>query len=165
MEEADLSPNSEPYFFYHASHPFSNHYWRTFTVNGLVFPHLESFLMYCKARLFRDFDMADLIAHEADPQRCKLLGRKVHGYDEEIWAGKREEYHVTGGIRKFSQNPDLRDMLVATYPRELVEASPTDRLWGIGMSANDARILQRELWGRNLCGKGLMQMRQYFVKP
>lgn len=161
MAEVAPNRNSQPYFFFHADHPFSNHFWRPFSVKGVTFPHLESFLMYCKAREFGDIAMANLILAEADPQRCKMMGRNVLGYNDQVWAAKRSGYHVTGAIHKFGQHGDLLHLLLATDPQELVEASPYDRLWGIGMSATDARIHQRELWGQNLCGKGLMQARQY----
>ena len=118
--------------------------------------------MYCKAMLFKDAAVASLILSEADQASCKRLGRQVRGYVDPIWAVKRLEYAFTGGVAKYGQNHDLLEFLLATGQRELVEASPFDSLWGIGMDASDPRISDRTLWGSNLQGKTNMRLRQYF---
>lgn len=165
MVAAESLPNpheSGPFFFYHARSPLSNHYARDFYVKGIRFPHMECFLMYCKAKRFGDEMSAAKILLSSHPQECKRLGRAVRGFDDAVWAPVRCSYAIIGGIQKFAQNLDLLQYLLATGTRELVEASPTDRLWGIGMSADDPRVHQRELWGENLCGRYLMDVRQHF---
>jgi len=85
----------------------------------------------------------------------------VRGFDEQCWAGRRFDLVVTGNLAKFSQHPERRDFLVATGSQVLVEASPRDRIWGIGLAADHQFCASPEHWpGLNLLGFALMEVRQ-----
>ena len=116
--------------------------------------------MYNKAIVFDDQEIADEIALEPEPVKQKALGRKVKGFDNKIWNAKREKIVEDGNWWKFTQSKegDLRKMLLETGDRLLVEASPYDRIWGIGYGAANAEA-NRGNWGGNLLGKALMRVR------
>ena len=83
---------------------------------------------------------------ETEPPKIKGLGRKVKPWDEEKWRAKREDIFFRGLFAKFYQNPELRDQLVQTYPTQIVEASPDDEIWGIGLSSDDPRAQDPTQW-------------------
>lgn len=148
------------YFFYGSSNPLSNWHFAWFTVKGRRFPHVECFMMYCKAMLFGDIETADMILNESDPARCKQLGRQVRGFVEEVWVQKREIYVEIGCFAKFSQNPSKGLFLLSTNHLELVEASKFDTIWGIGLSSDDPRAMDHSKWrGSNLLGHVLERVR------
>jgi ribA/ribD-fused uncharacterized protein len=131
-----------------------------FTVDGVTYPSAEHFMMTAKALLFGDREMAGRIPRVPHPSQAKALGRQVAGFDEEHWAGQRFGLVVAGNVAKFGQNPELRDYLLTTGDRVLVEASPRDRVWGIGMSASNDLATSPGHWrGENLLGFALMQAR------
>lgn len=116
--------------------------------------------MYHKAILFNDPDVAQEILKSADdPKLVKALGRTVKGFTQTIWDEKKLEIVLTGNREKFLQNSELKELLLSTEGKELVEASPMDRIWGIGFGAKNA-LKNRHRWGRNLLGKVLMQVRE-----
>jgi ribA/ribD-fused uncharacterized protein len=95
------------------------------------------------------------------PREAKALGRQVRGFDEQLWARRRFDLVVAGNVAKFGQDPALRDYLLGTGERVLVEASPCDRVWGIGMGAADDLVTSPEHWrGLNLLGFALMEARR-----
>ena len=113
--------------------------------------------------LFRsgDSDIAAQIVAASHPRQAKMLGRRVRGFDNQSWVDSRFGVVVDAGIMKFGQHPELRDFLVGTGRRVLVEASPTDRIWGIGLAATDDRAADPAQWrGLNLLGFALMQARE-----
>lgn len=116
--------------------------------------------MYQKAILFNDQEVANRIALEPAPKKQKALGRKVKGFDNRIWNEKREQIVEDGNLWKFtkSKEGDLKKLLLETGDRLLVEASPYDRIWGVGYSAANAEANQSR-WGENLLGKALMRVR------
>lgn len=131
-----------------------------FTVDGLIYPTAEHYMMAGKALLFRDAAKAQEIRHAAHPGAAKTLGRQVAGFDERLWVERRFEIVVTGNLAKFSQHPELAQFLLGTAGRVLVEASPRDRIWGIGLAAGDDRAASPETWqGLNLLGFALMEVR------
>ncbi|HEV2375508.1 MAG TPA: NADAR family protein [Streptosporangiaceae bacterium] len=131
-----------------------------FTVDGLVYPTAEHFMMAGKARLFGDTEMAERIRQAPHPHAAKRLGRQARGFDEQRWAQERFQVVVTGNLAKFGQHPDLREFLLATGERVLVEASPLDQVWGIGLAADDQRAATPQTWqGLNLLGFALMEVR------
>ncbi len=104
---------------------------------------------------------ASHILEPPSPGDAKALGRAVRGYDEELWAASRYGTVVEGNTAKFGQNLVLLAYLAATAGRVLVEASPTDRVWGIGLAADDSRVGQPSQWeGLNLLGFALMEVRE-----
>ena len=95
------------------------------------------------------------------PRQAKDLGRRVRGFDEEKWVATRFELVVRGNLAKFDQHANLREFLLGTGERVLVEASPVDRIWGIGLAADDERAEKPGLWrGLNLLGFALMEVRR-----
>jgi hypothetical protein len=131
-----------------------------FTVDGVRYPTAEHFMMAAKAMLFGDAEMAGRIPLASHPKGAKDLGRQVRGFDEERWADQRFGLVVAGNVAKFGQNPGLGDYLLRTGDRVLVEASPRDRVWGIGMAATNDLATSPEHWhGKNLLGFALMEAR------
>jgi ribA/ribD-fused uncharacterized protein len=131
-----------------------------FEVDGVRYRTAEHFMMAEKARLFGDADALAKILASTSPADAKAHGRAVRGYDDVAWGRARSEAVVRGNVAKFGQNGELGRFLKSTGSRVLVEASPRDRIWGIGMGASnpDARVPAR--WrGRNLLGFALMEAR------
>jgi len=117
-------------------------------------------MMYQKARLFKDFDVAEMIMEQAHPRKQKFLGRQVRGYDDPTWMAECENIMVPGLVSKFTQDTYCLRTMLDTGDTILVEASPTDKVWGIGLSADDPRALNQATWqGKNLLGKVLMKAR------
>jgi len=144
---------------------FSQWWPAEFTVDGVKYPSAEHFMMRAKALLFGDAEIAALIQAARHPREAKELGRKVRGFDERRWAQRRFDFVVAGNVAKFGQNPGLRDFLLGTRDRVLVEASPRDRVWGIGMGASNEMATSPEHWrGLNLLGFALMQARERFTR-
>ncbi|OON98072.1 MAG: hypothetical protein ATN36_01755 [Epulopiscium sp. Nele67-Bin005] len=132
-----------------------------FEYNGQVYWCMEQFMMAQKARVFGDLEMLDKILNSNSQKEIKNFGRKVKGFNEGTWQNCREGIVFEGNLQKFSQNPKLKSFLLATDEKVLVEASPYDTIWGIGMSANDERIFEPYSWnGLNLLGFTLMNVRQ-----
>jgi len=131
-----------------------------FTVEGVRFATAEHFMMWRKALLFGDEESAVRIVAASHPRQAKMLGRRVRGFDEQTWAGERRAIVREASVAKFGQRPELRDFLLGTGERILVEASPTDRIWGIGLAATDERAADPARWrGLNLLGFALMEAR------
>jgi ribA/ribD-fused uncharacterized protein len=131
-----------------------------FTVQGVMYRTAEHWMMVGKARLFGDDAIAERILASEDPGAAKALGRKVRAFDQQVWEQHRFDLVVAGSMAKFEQNPPLADFLRATGTRVLVEASPVDRIWGIGLAANDPRAEDPAQWrGLNLLGFALMRAR------
>jgi ribA/ribD-fused uncharacterized protein len=142
------------------NHCLSQWWLASFVVDGVRYPSAEHFMMAEKARLFGDGDTLARILEVGHPGGAKLLGREVRGFEEEAWEKVRFEIVVRGNEAKFGQNPALRQHLLGTAGRVLVEASPVDRIWGIGLAANDPRASDPESWrGENLLGFALMEAR------
>ncbi len=133
----------------------------SFTVDGIGYPTAEHWMMAEKARLFGDEAGLATVLAAGSPGAAKAAGRKVQGFDEQRWKRARFEIVVAGNMAKFTQHPDLRDYLITTGHKVLVEASPYDRIWGIGLSTNHADARHPSRWrGRNLLGFALMQVRE-----
>jgi ribA/ribD-fused uncharacterized protein len=130
-------------------------------VGGVSFTHAEQYMMYAKALLFGDQGAAERILTAQTPREQQAIGRNVRGFDESVWVLFREGVVFAGNYARFSQNPDQRDLLFATRGTTLVEASPHDRVWGIGLAADDPRALERSQWlGLNLLGEALTRVRE-----
>lgn len=143
--------------------PFSNWDNCHFTdeVANLKFHNTEQAFMYWKARQFKDYVTCQEIARETDPKRVKALGRAIKNYNDKEWAEVRFDVMVMVNKYKFSQNPYYGKMLTNTAPKILVEASPYDKVWGVGLGQDDEKILDEKNWlGENLLGKALMEVRK-----
>ena len=142
-------------------HVLSQWWPSPFTVDGVTYATAEHYMMAEKARLFGDEARRQEILAAAHPNQAKSLGRLVEGYDEGAWEAERYAIVVRANLAKFSSNPVLRDYLLSSGERVLVEASPLDRIWGIGVAAGDPRADQPENWrGLNLLGFALMDVRE-----
>ncbi|WP_344322140.1 NADAR family protein [Streptomyces macrosporus] len=131
-----------------------------FTVDGTVYATAEHWMMAAKARLFGDAEADERVLAAAEPGAAKAAGRTVRGFDEETWARHRFGIVVEGSVHKFGQHADLRAYPAATGERVLVEASPVDRVWGIGPAADDERAADpARRRGLNLLGFALMEAR------
>ena len=125
-------------------------------------------MMACKAALFSDTTTLELILEEntkpdTNPKTIKALGRMISPFDEKTWVEHREEIVYFGNSYKFGQDAELKKTLLGTGNLILVEASPYDRIWGIGFK-EDRAMQEKERWGLNLLGKALMRVREEFAK-
>lgn len=151
---------AEAFTFFWKS-PLSQWQRAPFALGGLTFSHAEQYMMYAKAVLFGDRSAADRILAADTPREQQAIGRTVRGFDESVWALFREGIVYAGNHARFSQNPGQRELLLATAGTTLVEASPHDRVWGIGLAANDPLALDRSQWlGLNLLGETLTRVRE-----
>ncbi len=138
----------------------SQWYPAPFSVDGVHYETGEHFMMAAKARLFGDDAAVRKILAAHHPKAVKEVGREVRDFDEALWQERRFEIVVAGSHAKFSQTPALARFLLGTKARVLVEASPTDKIWGIGLGADDPRAADPEAWrGLNLLGFALMVAR------
>ncbi|MDD9970707.1 MAG: NADAR family protein [Myxococcales bacterium] len=132
-----------------------------FNVDGTDFPSAEHFMMAEKARLFRDEEALEQILGAKSPGAAKRFGRHVRGFGDAAWEAARFDIVVRGNAAKFAQDQALTRYLLATGDRILVEASPKDRIWGIGLSKDDLRAQNPLQWrGLNLLGFALMKVRE-----
>jgi ribA/ribD-fused uncharacterized protein len=132
-----------------------------FTVEGVTYPTAEHWMMAGKARLFNDADgLAEILAAPS-PGAAKAAGRRVRQFDEATWRAASYDIVVAGNVAKFGQNDDLAEFLRRTGRRILAEASPFDRIWGIGMARTHPDVDQPTRWrGLNLLGFALMDVRE-----
>lgn len=136
-------------------HPAAFHH------NNFLFANAEQAMMAEKAYLFKDFGTLPRILECVMPRAVKALGRLVQGYVDSEWAARRLQAVVDINYEKFSQNHDLREILLATGTAILVEASPVDKIWGIGMAEDNPDCLHPPRWkGLNLLGEALMIVRE-----
>jgi ribA/ribD-fused uncharacterized protein len=151
-------------FFFGEASPFSQFHRCVFSAAELTFMCAEQYMMHGKAILFGDREIAEQILVATQPKAQKALGRKVRNFDDVIWKKNRESIVLAGNRLKFTQNADLKTALLATRGTTLVEASPRDRIWGIGMGANDPRAQNEATWrGQNLLGKILTMLREELI--
>ena len=140
---------------------FSQWYPARFEVDGVAYPTAEHFMMAEKARLFDDQAILHQVLSAKTPNDAKALGRRVAGYDDARWTARRFDAVVQGNLAKFSQSGPLRAFLRGTGAAVLVDASPVDAIWGIGLAADDPRASDPAQWqGLNLLGFALMAVRE-----
>ncbi|MCV2486797.1 NADAR family protein [Flavobacterium sp. SH_e] len=139
---------------------FSQWWLSSFEVAGVTYKTAEHWMMAKKAELFKDQEILEKIVQCNSPAEAKKLGRKVRNYDDKIWLENRFEIVKQGNFHKFSQNTDLKTFLLNTNDRVIVEASPVDPIWGIGMASDHTDALNPKKWkGLNLLGFALMEVR------
>ncbi|MEU2289073.1 NADAR family protein [Streptomyces sp. NPDC013178] len=131
-----------------------------FVVDGITYATAEHWMMAGKARLFGDAEAEKRALAAEHPSQAKKAGRLVRDFDEATWERERFRIVVEGSVHKFTAHPELRTFLLNTGERILVEASPVDRVWGIGLAADDEAASDPERWrGPNLLGFALMEAR------
>ncbi|PYC19774.1 DUF1768 domain-containing protein [Pseudomonas jessenii] len=139
---------------------FSQWYEAEFVVEGQRYPTAEHFMMAEKAALFDDQEIRAQVLLAPTPNAAKALGRKVRGFNDQLWLQHRYDIVVRANQAKFSQNPELNEFLMRTGSRVIVEASPVDDIWGIGLAQDHTDVNDPNLWkGLNLLGFALMQVR------
>lgn len=132
-----------------------------FQQDGIEYLTAEHYMMAQKAKLFNDLDIFQEIIQAQTPNEAKKLGRMVRGYTETLWLRRRFKIVVEGNIAKFSQHHELKKFLQSTHNDILVEASPLDSIWGIGMAEDHLDIENLKQWkGLNLLGFALMEVRK-----
>lgn len=156
-----FSMNNDCLFFYKTKHPFSQWYKCKFTLEGIEFSSAEQYMMYKKAKLFSDSETAQKIMNTSNPREQKDLGRLVKGFNKEEWNKNALEIVYDGNLAKFSQNEDLMNVLLSTKGQTIVEASPYDKIWGIGLSEDNTESTSPINWqGTNWLGIVLTELRQ-----
>ena len=127
----------------------------------LEFPTVEHYMMYNKAQLFEDTEIANQILAASHPKQVKALGRKVRNFDIDIWSRNCERIVYEGCLMKFQQNSKLAQQLIDTGNKILVEAAHYDKIWGIGLRETHPDAIHPEKWpGNNLLGQILMSVRK-----
>jgi len=131
-----------------------------FEVKGITYPTAEHWMMAGKARLFKDQEIWEQILVTKHPHQAKKLGRKVRNFDQETWQANRYQIVLDGNLAKFGQSEALKTYLLNTKDTIMVEASPYDKIWGIGLKRDNPKAQNMETWeGLNLLGFVLMEVR------
>ena len=139
----------------------SNWYAAPFTLDGVTFKTTEHHMMWSKAILMGDKEVAERVLRATSPAEVKALGRKVKNFDPKLWDAKKFQVVLDGNVAKFDAHPKLAAKLIATGDRILVEAADYDQIYGIGLAASDPRAWDQATWrGENLLGKILMEVRR-----
>ncbi len=139
---------------------FSQWYEAPFTVEGIRYWTCEQYMMARKALLFHDHECYKQIMKERDPAKVKALGRTVRNFDSAVWKKHNEEVIYTANYAKFSQNPRLKAILLKTAGCSIAEASPLDKVYGIGLDEFNPDAWFPARWrGQNLLGKALEKVR------
>jgi ribA/ribD-fused uncharacterized protein len=156
----ETKTTTAPEFFFFAGGWLSQWYKCDFTVDGQKYNCAEQWMMAEKSRLFKDEKTRQDILKEQSPRAQKILGRLAKPFNGKLWDLNKEQIVYEGNRAKFSQNPHLKKLLLETGDKHIVEASPWDTIWGIGLAANDPRAKDPTKWrGQNLLGKALMRVR------
>ena len=139
---------------------YSQWYKSPIIIDGKKFNCLEQWMMYNKASLFNDNYHKDLIMQTNDPRKQKEYGRKVNGFDKEKWDSVAFDIVKKGNYEKFTQISEFKDEILNTGDLIFVEASPYDKIWGIGMRENAPGVDDEKNWnGKNLLGKAIIEVR------
>lgn len=140
--------------------PFSQWARSVFELNGFRYVNAEQYMMAEKARFFGDKEIEIKIMESRNPREIKRLGREVRNFDKQKWDSVARDVVYRGNHAKFFQNPDLYEHLMDTGEATLVEASPYDEIWGIGLNEYDPLTQSRETWrGTNWLGEVLTKVR------
>lgn len=148
-------------FFWETKSPFSQWHPVGFELDGTYFRTAEHYMMWAKAMLFGDEESAQEVLETKHPRDVKAIGRKVKGFDSKVWEENCKQIVYTGNDAKFRQNPEMLEALMSTGTSDLVEASPYDTVWGIGLSADDPLAQDKSTWrGTNYLGEVLTSLRE-----
>ena len=144
---------------------YSQWYSSRFSIAGIEYNCCEQYMMAMKALTFNDQESYEAIMSTSSPREQKEFGRGVKNFNTDKWNEVCREYVYQGNLAKFTQNPNLKVELLKTGDREIVEASPYDKIWGIGMGVDHRNIEDKSKWqGKNWLGEAIMQVRETFNK-
>lgn len=153
----------ENYVFFWGG-PFSQWAPSTFIIDGVAYNCCEQYMMAKKALMFGDYDALKEIMESIDPREQRAIGRRVKNFNAEKWNKYCRQIVYDANHAKFTQNEELFDILMETVGKEIVEASPEDKIWGVGLHESDDRILNKENWlGTNWLGEAIMQVRNNII--
>lgn len=163
------------YIFFWGHHPSTDgriikscmsQWWKSsFTIEKDTYCCMEQYMMAEKARLFNDHETLLKILTNKNPKQIKELGRQVRGFDESKWKKYSQSIILNGNLAKFLQDKNLKQYLMETKNKVLVEASPYDKIWGIGLSADHDNAKNPLLWkGQNSLGFALMEVRDELIR-
>ena len=131
---------------------------------GTEYNCAEQYMFARKAKLFNDFESLEKIMKSSSPREQQKLGREVKNFEQKIWDANKVGIVTLGNIFKFSQNKNLKEILLSTKGTILVEASPYDKIWGIGLGVEDKNITNMKKWkGENLLGFILTNVRDFYL--
>ena len=156
---------TDNYIFFYKDWPSNFQRTKIFVkINGKqhIFTSTEQAFMFEKAMFFDDYEIANLIYHNDNPNECRKLGRQVHGYNDEEWPKVRYDIFYKYNLLKYTQDKKLQEKLLdPKFDNKIfVEASPIDKIWGIGIGEDVDNIEDLEYkWGRNLLGKIITNIR------
>lgn len=153
--------NEYYFYFWETKHPFSQWHKCSFEVDGNEFNSAEQYMMFEKAKLFNDFEAADEILKSKNVREQKMLGRRVKSFSDGVWKLKAADIVYKGNKAKFTQNNSFKDLLLSTKGKTLVEASPDDCIWGIGLTGEQNEAKSIVTWeGLNWLGIVLTELRE-----
>ncbi len=131
-----------------------------------TFYNSEQYFMFIKAVVFGDYETANKILATKDPKKAKQLGREVKNYDDEVWSRMRYKVMVDANKAKYGQNEELKKLIISDKFKDkgFIEASPVDKIWGVGLGENDPLADDEAHWkGQNLLGKALDETREWLL--
>ena len=133
-----------------------------FAIDNVQYATAEHYMMAEKARAFGDTQALEQVLASSSPEEVKKIGRRVKNFNADVWNERSIEVVLQANIAKFSQNPRLGKWLRATGATVLVEVSPEDAIWGIGLHRDDPRAKDPSVWpGKNLLGFAIMTARDH----
>ena len=136
-----------------------------FSIDGIKYNCAEQYMMAKKALLFKDIESLKKIMNSNSPKEQKLYGRQVRGFDPVKWESVCKKYVYEANLAKFTQNKSMLNELLSYGDREIVEASPSDKIWGIGLGVDDPRIHDKSKWqGTNWLGEVITQLRADLIQ-
>lgn len=149
---------TDKYVFFWGSE-FSNFYPAEFVIDGQKFNCSEQYFMWSKAKFFGDEEIAKQILDATEPIIQKKLGRKVAKFDADKWMEVCKDVMYQAVKAKFTQNEDLKNIILKYKGKTFVEASPYDGIWGVKLAEDDPRIDDEKNWnGLNLLGQVLTEL-------
>jgi len=153
--------NKQDKFIFFWGGTFSQWCPSPFEIDGVKYNCCEQYMMAKKALLFGDYDSHREIMLEKSPALQKAMGRKVRGFDKVKWEKYCRKFVYDANLAKFTQNPKMLQELVNSGTKEIVEASPEDTIWGIGLHESNPHVLDKSKWrGTNWLGEAIMQVRE-----
>jgi hypothetical protein len=152
----------DKYTFFYGG-PFSQWRYSPFEIDNQFYTHAEQYMMYQKAMVFGDLEAAKAVLVSKDPSIQKAIGRTVRGFNPDVWNSISRDVVFRANVAKFGQSKVLMHELMGTSGTLLVEASPTDKIWGIGLNEIQAYGTTPQQWqGTNWLGQVITEVREYF---